>query len=208
MARESNCVDGISCCAVVTPLGTGFRDEMHSVIWFCGQNIPPTPTSTHHIHSWQMYMAIECTVRPCTSRTNANVAGLKEIILGHRSNMRENAGYIILRKWKFLFVIDRECKSRISTATGFWIRTKVGQIHQLARGLCWQWSKWTQFKVVMTHLHFKTMATLLLSWFARLYSLKRGVYWAHTNGWEIKELCLLSTQCVVRRRTKAQCEDW
>jgi hypothetical protein len=80
---------------------TGYRDEVHSVIDFVGVTFaPPSP-----FHSWQIYMAMECTVRPCTSRTDVNVARVEELILGCRSNAREDAGFTILRKWKFLFVI-------------------------------------------------------------------------------------------------------
>jgi len=63
-------------------------------------------------------MAMESTVRPCTSRTDVNVARVEELILGRRSIIREDAVCTILRKWKLLFVIDCDCQSLIFTAKG------------------------------------------------------------------------------------------
>jgi hypothetical protein len=73
-----------------------------------------------------------------------------------------------IRKWNWLFVNGRGCKSLMSGPQNIETRAEVGQLHRCALGTCWriiilQGNTWDTVKVVMTsHLIFVTQRALLV----------------------------------------------
>jgi hypothetical protein len=73
-----------------------------------------------------------------------------------------------IRKWNWLFVNGRDCKSLKSRPQKNETRAKVGQLYKCALRTCWriiilQGNKWDTFRVVMTsHLTFVTQRALLV----------------------------------------------